>query len=116
MISEFKLLNTYEDRLKEANNIINKYENRIPIILEKYKTKNLKKIDKKKYLVPNDLLISQFLFVIRKKIELSPDQSIFLFSNTFLLSSNSRIGEIYDKNKDDDNFLYLFYDTENTFG
>ena len=116
MISEFKLLNTFEERLTEANKILKKYDERIPIILEKYKTQKLKSIDKKKYLVPIDLTVSQFLFVVRKRIELSSEQAIYLFCNNTLLSSNSLMGQIYDKHKDKDNFLYVYYDTENTFG
>ncbi len=116
MYSEFKELNTFENRFNESSKILKKYSDKIPVILEKFKSKNLFDIKKKKYLLPNDLLISQFLFIIRKKINLSSEQSIYIFNNNILLSSNNRIGDIYDKYKDDDNFLYLFYDTENTFG
>jgi len=116
MYNEYKELNKLEDRINESTNILNKYNDKIPIILQKFKSKNINDIEKKKYLLPNDLSVSQFLFIIRKKIDLSPEQSIYLFCNNILLSSNSKIGIIYDIYKDDDKFLYLFYDSENTFG
>ena len=116
MNSEFKELNSFEDRLKESNKILSKYSDKIPIILERYKTKDLKNIQKKKYLLPKDITAGQFLFIIRKKIDLSSEKSIYLFNQNSLLSSNTIISDIYNKYKDDDNFLYLFYDTENTFG
>ena len=124
MISEYKQLNTFDDRIKESNKIISKYENKIPIILERYRSKNIEKeninelhtLKKNKYLVPSDLKVCQFLFVIRKKINLSSEQSLYLFCNNTLLCSNTEFGFIYDSFKDKDNFLYLFYDKENTFG
>ena len=42
-----------------------KSSNRIPIIVESSDT-NIPKIDKKKFLVPNDITCGQFLYVIRK--------------------------------------------------
>ena len=116
MISEYKQFTLFEDRFKEANNILKKYHDKIPVILEKYKSKNLKEIDKKKYLLPKDLLISQLLFIIKKRINISSEQCIYMFCNNILLSSNNTIEDVYYKYKDDDKFLYIFYDTENTFG
>ena len=116
MNSEFKELNSFEDRLKECNKILTKYNDKIPIILERYKSTNLKNIDKKKYLLPKDITVGQFLFIIRKKIELSSEKAIYLFNENNLLSSNTIISDVYSNYKDDDNFLYLFYHSENTNG
>tara|TARA_B100001094_G_scaffold331602_1_gene400531 strand:+ start:1712 stop:2071 length:360 start_codon:yes stop_codon:yes gene_type:complete len=116
MNSEFKELNSFDDRLKESSKILNKYTDKIPVIIERYKTKNLTNIDKKKYLLPKEITVGQLLFIIRKKISLSSEQAIYLFSENDLLSSNTLIIDLYNKHKDDDKFLYLFYDTENTFG
>lgn len=41
-------------------------------------------IDKKKYLVPADLTVGQFVYVIRKRIKLSPEKAIFIFVNEIL--------------------------------
>jgi GABA(A) receptor-associated protein len=43
-----------------------KYPDRIPVICEKALKSNLEDIDKKKYLVPSDLTVGQFVYVIRK--------------------------------------------------
>ena len=115
-MNEYKLLNSFDDRLKESTRIKLKHTDKIPVIIDKYRTKDLIQIDKHKYLLPYDLTIAQFLFIIRKKIKLSPEQSIFIFCNNILLTSNKTISEVYDLYKDDDNFLYLYYDIENTFG
>ena len=38
----------------------------------------------KKYLVPVDLTIGQFIYVIRNRIEVTPEQALFLFVNDTL--------------------------------
>ena len=47
---------------------------------------------------------------------LSPEEAIFIFSGSSMLSSNTLISAIYEKHKDADGFLYVKYSGENTFG
>ena len=57
-----------------------KHPDRIPVIVEKrQRDASLPDIDKKKFLVPSDLTVGQFVYVIRKRIKLAPEQAIFLF-------------------------------------
>ena len=69
-------------------------------------------IDKRKYLVPKDLSMHQFTFIIRKRIKLNPSQAIFLMINNTLCPSNTTIGEVYDEYHDEDGFLYIKYNGE----
>ena len=62
------------------------------------------------------MTISQFMFIMRKRIKLESSQSLFVTVNSILVSSNATICEIYDDNKDEDGFLYVVYTSENTFG
>lgn len=112
----FKKNNPLEKRIKESNNIVAKYPGRVPIIVEKYQGSQLPDIDKMKYLVPKDMSISQFMFIIRKRIKLEPSQSLFITVNGVLVGSSQTVGEIYEGNKDEDGFLYVVYASENTFG
>ena len=73
-------------------------------------------LDKKKYLVPADLTVGQFVYVIRKRIKLSPEKAIFIFVNNVLPPTAALMSSIYDEHKDDDGFLYIAYSGENTFG
>jgi GABA(A) receptor-associated protein len=74
-------------------------------------------IDKHKYLVPNDLTIGQFIYVIRKKVKtLPPEKAIFIFINGMIPPSSFLIFNIYDCYKDSDGYLYVNYTFENTFG
>jgi GABA(A) receptor-associated protein len=72
-----------EKRKSEAERIRSKYPDRVPVICEKADRSDIPDIDKKKYLVPADLTVGQFHYVIRKRIQLAPEKALFLFcSNT----------------------------------
>ena len=72
-----------EKRKSEAERIRAKYPDRVPVICEKADRSDIPDIDKKKYLVPADLTVGQFHYVIRKRIQLAPEKALFLFcSNT----------------------------------
>jgi hypothetical protein len=66
-------------------------------------------IDKKKYLVPSDLTVGQFCYVIRKRIKLAPEKAIFIFVNEVLPPTAALMSSIYDEHKDEDGFLYITY-------
>ena len=112
----FKSSKSLEDRISESKKIIEKYPDRIPIIVEKSADSNLKDIDKQKYLVPKELTFSQFLYIIRKRIHLNEAEALFIFINNKLVPSNKSMNEVYDVDKDEDGFLYVTYTNENTFG
>ena len=115
--SDFKCQHSFTNRLQESSRVLLKYPDRIPIICEKSKIQNnLPNIDKKKYLVPNDFTMGQFIYLIRKRINLKPEQSIFIFVNNKIISCSSTFGQIYETSKDNDGFLYLNYAQENVFG
>ena len=73
-------------------------------------------IDKQKFLVPNDLTIAQFLFVIRKRLQMKASEALFLYVNGRCLSGGQLICTIHANHKSEDGFLYLVYALENTFG
>lgn len=109
---------SFEERSSESNRILIKYPDRVPIICERLKTSghDCPFIDKNKYLVPRDLTIGQFLYVIRKRLKITSEKAIFLFINDHIMSSSQIIGDIYENNKDNDGFMYVSYTFENTFG
>lgn len=114
--SKFKDEISIENRIKEAERIRNKYPDRIPIICEKAPRSRIDDIDKTKYLVPSDLTVGQFAFVIRKRLRLKPETAIFILVNNTFPSTSTTISALYDAHKDEDGFLYLMYSGENTFG
>jgi GABA(A) receptor-associated protein len=116
---KFKSQYSFKERLEESMRIIAKYPDRIPIICEKSQDKkntDIPNIDKSKYLVPMDLTISQFLYVIRKRMKLPAEKAIFLFVGGTIPPSSALMAEIYSHHADVDGFLYITYSGENVFG
>ncbi|KAF8047861.1 hypothetical protein N665_2798s0001 [Sinapis alba] len=105
--SEHPLL---ERRQIEASRI------RVPVIVEKAERSDVPNIDKKKYLVPADLTVGEFVYVVRKRIKLSAEKAIFVFVKNTLPPTAAMKSAVYDENKDEDEFLYMTYSGENTFG
>lgn len=64
----YKEENTFDKRRAEGEKIRRKYPDRIPVIVEKAQKSRLRDLDKKKYLVPSELTIGQFYFLIRKRL------------------------------------------------
>ncbi|WKA05528.1 hypothetical protein VitviT2T_023490 [Vitis vinifera] len=114
--SYFKQEHEFEKRRAEAARIRDKYPERIPVIVEKAERSDIPNIDKKKYLVPADLTVGQFVYVIRKRIKLSAEKAIFIFVDNVLPPTGAIMSAIYDEKKDADGFLYVTYSGENTFG
>ena len=99
-----------------------------------------------RYLVPADLTVGQFVYVIRKRIKVSPEKAIFMFVKNVLPPTGqfqpvlhsvraafflpaqvctadclfafaaALMSDVYEDHKDEDGFLYITYSGENTFG
>jgi len=115
--NSFQTSHSFEMRIAETQRILEKYPDRIPIICERLKaTQTTPNIDKNKFLVPRDLTIGQFLYVVRKRIRLTPEQAIYLFINGMIPPTSALLMDCYENNRDPDGFLYIKYCCENTFG
>lgn len=63
----------------------------LQVICERADRSDLEDIDKKKYLVPADLTVGQFTYVIRKRIKLPQEKAMFIFANKFIPPSGKRL-------------------------
>lgn len=115
-MSTFKERHPFDQRKKEAQRVRAKYPDRIPIIAEIAPKSDIPPLDKVKYLVPADLTCGQFLYVIRKRIKLTPEKALFLFINNTIPPTGSVMSQIYEENKEDDLFLYCTVSGETSFG
>jgi len=118
-MSIFKEFYSLEQRKAESSRILLKYPDRVPVVCEKLKSRgnyNTPTIDKNKYLVPMDLTIGQFMFVVRKRIAIKAEEAIYLFVAGSIPSSSSTMISLYEQFKDEDGYLYILYSMENTFG
>jgi GABA(A) receptor-associated protein len=112
----FKNEYSFEKRQSESLRIREKYPDRIPIIVQMSKSADLPSLDKHKYLVPQDLTIGQFVYVIRKRIKLKPEKALYVYLNNTLPATASLILNAYEQHKDLDGFLYFSVSGESTFG
>jgi GABA(A) receptor-associated protein len=115
-IPAFKKKFSFAERVNEVQRIREKYPDRIPIIVEKLNNSKAPFIDKNKYLVPFDLTVGQFIYVIRKRMSLPSEQALYIFIKDSIPSSSSLMLNLYEWYKDNDGYLYVFYSSENTFG
>ncbi|XP_062203926.1 autophagy-related protein 8D-like [Phragmites australis] len=80
----FKKEFTFEERSEESAAMITNYPARIPVIVERFSRSNLPEMEKRKYLVPCDMPVGQFIFILRSRLHLSPGTALFVFVNSTL--------------------------------
>jgi GABA(A) receptor-associated protein len=111
---------TPDERREEVLRLLKKYPNKIPLILNKASNKEtVTHLTNDKFLVPMDITVGQFLYMVRKRIVLPAEKALFIFfGNKGELPSTSEsmlsVYEQYRSNEDD--MLYAVYSSESTFG
>ena len=103
----------YKEFTKEHAEVIKKRNpDRIPVIV---KSRDGIILKKNKYLVPFDLTIGQFQYVLRKNTNLNSSEAFFLFINSKLIQSSMMMIHVYEMyNKD--GFVHVDLAKENVFG
>jgi GABA(A) receptor-associated protein len=114
--NQFKINYELEYRKSVSQKLLDKYPDRIPIIVTS--TDKSIVIRKQKFLVPPEFTLQQMSAEIRKQIEgIKPSHAIFIMLEGGKLPPiSASMTLIYQQNKDDDGFLYLYCFPENTFG
>jgi GABA(A) receptor-associated protein len=115
--SAARLTNDQLERVKKSQTILEKYPDRVPLIIQPSKSdRDAYPIDKSKYITPRELTLLQLQQIIRKRVHFPAEKALFMFINNRIYPITSMIGTIYDANKDADGFLYVSYCQESTFG
>ena len=107
---------SFEQRKIESGRLMDKYDNRVPVIVTKSEKSKIQDIDKRKFLVPTDQTVGQMVYVIRNRIKLAPEKAMFVFVDNLLPPTAALLAEVYANHKDPDGFLYITYSGENCFG
>lgn len=122
MNNTFKQKYGLDQRRRQTQIVMDKhYPYKLPVVIQKLeREQKLGTMTKQKFLIPMDMNYGQLLYIIRNRLNLHVDSGIALFMTTengTMLTNRDLISEVYDKHRDEaDNFLYLFYCSENTFG
>lgn len=114
-LKPYKERHSFEDRKKECEKVKTQFPEKFPVIVDRGDV-NTPPIDHCKFLVPKDTTVSQFVYIVRKRINLKPDEAIFFFVNNTMPTMNCLISQLYKEYSSDDGFLYVTYSGESTFG
>nr|CAH8864138.1 unnamed protein product [Trichobilharzia regenti] len=108
---KFKETHTFEQRQQDSTKIKNKYVGRVPVVVERHLNSQIADIDKHKFLVPDDVTVAQFMWIIRKRIDISPEKALFLFVGKTMPQASATIGQLYSDFSDPDGFLFYLENT-----
>ncbi|XP_043723543.1 autophagy-related protein 8i [Telopea speciosissima] len=112
----FKQEYTFEARSEESQDVLTKYPDRVPVVVEKYSRTDLPEMEKKKFLVPRDMSVGQFIHILSSRLRLTPGKALFVFVKNTLPQTGSLMNSVYQSFKAEDGFLYMCYSCEKNFG
>ena len=117
---KYKSDHNLEERKIEAERILREYPTRRPVICERAPNSkaDLEILKKTKYLVPTDMTVGQFQFILRRNLNLNELSALYLITpKGITLTLDKTMMEVYNIHKDkQDNFVYLYYASELTWG
>ena len=106
---------SFDKRISKSKILIANYPTRCPVICENIFNNNT--FAKTKYLVSLDVTFGEFIYTVRKQLQLSENTALFFFINNSIMPPlNSFFSSLYVSYKELDGFLYITYTTENVFG
>ena len=108
---------SFEKRKADCDKVMGKYPDKIPVVCEIHEKASIPALPKSMFLVPNDMTVHQLNYVIRKRLDLAAEETIYLMVNkNYLLKADSILGAIYSEKKDLDGYLYITITQESSLG
>lgn len=111
---KFRKTFSKEERQAEFKRIVAKFPDRIPVVIDIEGAGLLLK--KRKYLVERDMLFINFAHVIRQRLKISPNESLFFFYENSIPPQTHTLQQLFNERVSEDGFLVLTIMKENTFG
>lgn len=113
----FKSMYNLEQRKTKSSDLLKKYPEVAPIIIEKYSSSKItEELKKNKFLISKKEQFSTLATIIRKYLSLDKSKALFFYVNNKIINQTDLISDLYSKYIDEDGFLYIEYAYENTFG
>lgn len=91
------------------------HHDRIPVVLREHQTHG-EEGRVFKYLVPNNFLACDMLYVLRRRLEMHDSQALFLFHGARVAAGNDALIAFDTARTSDHSPLHLSYSLENCFG
>ena len=96
-IVRFKDEKPFDVRQVESRRVREKYPDLIPVICERADNSDLPDTTRRKYLVPQALTMGQFMYVLRRRINLDANRAMFLFiDNNTLAPSAELVSSVFE--------------------
>lgn len=93
--------------------VLRRHPDRIPVIIDE---KSDFDIDRRKYLIPRDMTIGNFVTYIRNRIKISKHEAMFVLVKGVLPPVSATIETLYVTHVSEDRLLHIILKKENTFG
>lgn len=106
---------TLDQRRAQFARVADRRPQHVPVILEPG-THDTRPCDKEKFLVPHDLSVAQFAYVVRKRLKMDSAEALFLLVDRRIPATTATFASLYAACSSEDGFLYVTYTFENAFG
>ncbi|CAD6195155.1 unnamed protein product [Caenorhabditis auriculariae] len=117
-VPSFKERRPFHERQKDVLEIRRQQPNKVPVIIERFDgERSLPLMDRCKFLVPDHITVAELMSIVRRRLQLHPQQAFFLLVNEKSMVSNSMtMSQLYQMDKDSDGFVYMVYTSQPAFG
>lgn len=108
-----------EKRKQISNNLLTKHRDYVPIIALNSDPKSTPFLNKFKFIGKKEHTFGKFLLEAKSSSYiLDSNRALFFFCGDAgkIIRDNELLGDLYNKYRDPDGFLYINYMAENTFG
>ena len=79
-------------------------------------TRETPRLDRQKFLVPEELPLAHLAFAARRRLQLRPEEALFLHCEGALLDGATPMRAVRERHRADDGFVHLTYSLESAFG
>ncbi|PAV56234.1 hypothetical protein WR25_15682 [Diploscapter pachys] len=114
----FRQRRPFHARERDVEEIRRQQPNKVPVIIERYENeRSLPLMERCKFLVPDHITVAELMHIVRRRLQLHPEQAFFLMVNEKSVVSNSMtMSQLYQTEHDTDGFLYIVYTSQPAFG